>query len=112
MKNNYEAIYFSKAAGTLPATLVKINSFTSIFHLFSNIYTSIRLAELISLTTPKVIIYISTKNYRRSYQKVFFIFGFELTCEKKYYYLTKHYCPKKQNSLFKKILSKEKKLKI
>ena len=26
----------------------------------------------------------------------------ELTREEKYYYLTKHYCPKDQNSLFKK----------
>ena len=40
--------------------------------------------------------------YRRNHQKVFFIFGFELTREEKYYYLTKYYCPKKQNSLFKK----------
>ena len=30
------------------------------------------------------------------------IFGFELSREEKYYYLTKYYCPKKQNSLFKK----------
>ena len=27
-----------------------------------------------------------------------YIFGFELNREEKYYYLTKHYCPKKQNS--------------
>ena len=30
------------------------------------------------------------------------IFGFKLTHEGEYYYLTKHHCPKKQNSLFKK----------
>ena len=60
----------------LPVTLLKIKSFTSISQVFSNIYTNICFAQPVSLTTPKRISYGSIKNYRRSHQKVFLIFGF------------------------------------
>ena len=39
-------------------------------------FTNTYFAEPVSLATPKSISYRSTKNYRRSHQKVFFIFGF------------------------------------
>ena len=62
LKNNYEDVYLSKVAGILPTTLPKMNYFTDIFQLFSNIYTNINFAELVSLTTPESISCRSIKN--------------------------------------------------
>ena len=76
LKNNYEGVHFNKAVGLLPKALLKMNSFTGIFQLFSNIYTNIYFAEPVSLATPESISYGRIKNYRSSYRKGFSIFGF------------------------------------
>ena len=49
LKNNYERVHFSKVAGLLPTTLLKMNSFTEIVQLFSNVFTNIYFAEQVSL---------------------------------------------------------------
>ena len=55
LKNIYEDVHFSKVAGLLPTTLLKMNSFTGSFQLFSNTYTNIYFAEQVSLATPEII---------------------------------------------------------
>ena len=57
-------------------TLLKINSLTSIFQLFSNIFTNIYSVEPVSQVIPGSFSYRSMKDYRRSHQMVFFILGF------------------------------------
>ena len=74
MKNNSEGIHFSKIAGLLPTTLLKMNSFAGSFELFSNIY----FAEKVTLATPKNISYRNIKNDRSSHRKLFFLFDFTL----------------------------------
>ena len=57
-------------------TLLKINSLTSIFQLFSNIFANIYSVEPVSQVIPGSFSYRSIKDYRRSHQMVFFILGF------------------------------------
>ena len=79
-ENNYEGVHFSKVAGLLPTTLLKMNSFTGIFQLITNTYTNIYFTEQISLATPESISYRNIKNYRSSHRKVVsLIFGFTET---------------------------------
>ena len=44
LENNYEDVDFSKVAGLLLTISLKINSFTSIFQHFSNVFTNIYFA--------------------------------------------------------------------
>ena len=62
----YEGVHFSKAAGLLPTSLLKMNSFTCIVQIFSNIYTNICFAEQFLLATLEYISYRSIKNYGSS----------------------------------------------
>ena len=62
MKNNYEGVHFSKVAGLLAITLLKMNSFTDTFQLFNNTYTNIYFAEQVSLDTPESMSHRSIKN--------------------------------------------------
>ena len=71
MRNNYEGAHFSKVAGLLLTILLKKNSVTDIFQLFSSIYTIIYFAEQVSLATPESISYRSIKN---SYCVSFLVF--------------------------------------
>ena len=68
MKNNYEGVHFSKVAGLLSTALLKMNSFTVIFLLFSNIYTNVYFAEQVSLATPESISYRSITNHGSSHR--------------------------------------------
>ena len=93
-KNNYEGVHFSKVAGILLTTLLKINSFTGIFQLFSSIYASIYFEEQVSLAAPETISYRCIRKYRISHRKVFFIFllfspldtFYDLQCLIQFYY--------------------------
>ena len=84
-----------------------MNSFTGTFQLFSKIYTNIYMENssprlLLKELVIEVLRVIEVAIERCSSYLALHIFGFATIPEEKYYYLTKHYCPKDQNWLFKK----------